>query len=57
MNGVEFTEGCKFIKAYTSGRSALLQECVATIRNGNLYQGASKVPIRYPERCYILEGK
>jgi hypothetical protein len=54
MKGEVFTEGCKFLKAYTSGRSAYLQECVASLRNGKLYQGGSKVAIWYPERCYIL---
>lgn len=55
MKGKEFTEGCRFIKPYTSGRSAMLEERVAHIRDGKLYGGNSKVPIRAPERCYILD--
>jgi len=55
MQGKEFTDGCSFIKPYTSGRSALLAVRVASIRNGRLYGNDSKVPIVYPQRCYILE--
>jgi hypothetical protein len=55
MNGREFTEGCRFIRPYTYGHSAMLEERVARIRNGKLYGDFSKVAIQCPERCYILD--
>jgi hypothetical protein len=55
MKGDEFTEGCLFIKPFTAGRSAMLEERVAHLRNGRLYGDNSKVAISYPSRCYILK--
>lgn len=57
MKGTEFTEGCTFIKPYTIGRSAALDVRVAKLRNGCLYGDNSKVAIRYPGRCYILNAE
>lgn len=57
MNGKEFTEGCRFIKPSTRGRSAFLAEHSAHIKEGKLYADSSKVAIWYPERCYILPEK
>lgn len=54
MNGVEFVDGVRFIKPALWGRSAVLHVRVASIRNGKLYGDDSKVPLQYPERCYIL---
>lgn len=57
MNGKEFTEGCRFLKPCLWGRTAVIEERRASIRDGKLYADFSKVAIRFPERCYILESK
>ncbi|MEX3935070.1 hypothetical protein AB4Y32_25310 [Paraburkholderia phymatum] len=56
MNGKPFTEGCRFLKPYKMwGDTPMIEERIAHIRDGKLYSEGSKVPIRFPDRCYILD--
>jgi hypothetical protein len=57
MNGKEFTEGCRFLKPYKMyGDRPMIEERVAVLKNGRLYSEGMKVPVQYPERCYIVEA-
>lgn len=56
MFGKEFTDGCRFVKATVLGRSPFLEVRTAAIKDGKLY-GTDRFsqPIRYPERCLIIQ--
>jgi hypothetical protein len=55
MIGTDYQVGDRFIKSYQSGRSSNLELCTVTrIEAGRMYANGSKVYIRYPGRCLIV---
>jgi hypothetical protein len=55
MIGRPFKLGDSYVKACTSGRAVNLELCTITrVENGKIYGAGSKVAIRYPSRCLIV---
>lgn len=55
MIGTPYKIGDRFVRAYTSGRSCNLEVCTVTrIENDRMYANGSKVNIKFPGRCLIV---
>lgn len=55
MLGRPFTLGDSYVKACTSGRAVNLELCTITrVEDGKIYGAGSKVAIRFPSRCLIV---
>ena len=55
MLGREFKLGDSYVKACTFGRAVNLELCTITrVEDGKVYGAGSKVYIRFPSRCMIV---
>lgn len=56
MRGTPFRVGQLVAKAVTFGRAVNIElREVTRIENGKMYLGGSKVAVRFPQRCVVVE--